>query len=505
MGVTHAQFGAQLGKQALNLSGAGQRIFGALKTYGKRLTGRSVDPLRSQQRLISDMFDDAIKFKPLRPDDVYSNSLRYDPSGQAGRVAAQKVRDTATLNFGGSGRDDSIVSALSRQNRQAGRAVNKELDAVALTRGLTGVGGVAALGGAAGAQRAMNKQAIVVPSLLGAGLGALTSPEGHRAEGAGRGAAKGVGTSLGAIAGVPLGILAAVAALKGRKLPQTLAPFRRLARLPKLPYSGKQQNAENMARTMAILGIGAPGGAVVGGGAGYAGTSALLGKPSWEGKKASVLSVLGGLTGGGLGGLAGGAGGGILGALGGGALGGAPGAGLGILAGGAAGLGAGAHVGGTIGSDIGRSFSKKKEEKPESDENAEEGEEDTNKEKEMDKYSTHDIVKNASAVLAQMRKNAADPRMYNADSASASPPMSGVAGAMKRVGDTSAKMPTAGVGVVPKMVGQNIGAAAPAVQAAGNKMVAGEKKLAPQATGGVPMFGILPGLAGNLGRFLGGK
>jgi hypothetical protein len=36
-------------------------------------------------------------------------------------------------------------------------------------------------------------------------------------------------------------------------------------------------------------------------------------------------------------------------------------------------------------------------------------------------------------------------------------------------------------------------------------MVAGEKKLAPQATGGVPMFGMMPGLAGNLGRFLGGK
>jgi len=119
--------------------------------------------------------------------------------------------------------------------------------------------------------------------------------------------------------------------------------------------------------------------------------------------------------------------------------------------------------------------------------------------------STHDIVKNASVVLAQLRKNAADPRMYSVDPAPTPQPMTGVAGAMKRVGDTSAKMPIAGVGVVPKMVGQNIGAMAPAVQAAGNKLVAAEKNFGRQATGGVPMFGIMPTLAGLHGRFLGGK
>lgn len=233
-------------------------------------------------------------------------------------------------------------------------------------------------------------------------------------------------------------------------------------------------------------------------------------------KKASVLSVLGGLAGGGLGGLAGGAGGGILGALGGGALGGGPGAGLGLLAGGAAGLGAGAHMGGNIGASIGAGFSKKKE-KPKSDEKEEKSEE------KSEDSGDEEVKESAARVLAQLQKNADLPlrnmaghvaRGVGAAAEKAGPaygygakpqPMTGVAGAMQRVGDTSAKMPTAGVGVVPKMVGQNIGAMAPAVQAAGNKLVAGEKKLAPQATGGISMFGMLPGLAGNLGRNLGGK
>jgi len=116
-------------------------------------------------------------------------------------------------------------------------------------------------------------------------------------------------------------------------------------------------------------------------------------------KKASVLSVLGGLTGGGLGGLAGGAGGGILGALGGGALGGGPGAGLGLLAGGAAGLGAGAHMGGNIGANIGASFSKKKE-RPESEEKEEKSEE------KSEDSGDEEVKKSAAAVLEQLQKNA---------------------------------------------------------------------------------------------------
>lgn len=116
-------------------------------------------------------------------------------------------------------------------------------------------------------------------------------------------------------------------------------------------------------------------------------------------KKASVLSVLGGLAGGGLGGLAGGAGGGILGALGGGALGGGPGAGLGLLAGGAAGLGAGAHMGGNIGASIGAGFSKKKE-KPESEEKEEKSEE------KSESSGDEEVKESAARVLAQLQKNA---------------------------------------------------------------------------------------------------
>lgn len=119
-------------------------------------------------------------------------------------------------------------------------------------------------------------------------------------------------------------------------------------------------------------------------------------------KQSSVLSVLGGLAGGGLGGLAGGAGGGILGALGGGALGGGPGAGLGLLAGGAAGLGAGAHMGGNIGANIGASFSKKKDQ-PASEENEEEESEEN-----AEDSGDEEVKKSAAAVLAQLRKNAGD-------------------------------------------------------------------------------------------------
>jgi hypothetical protein len=347
----------------------------------------------------------------------------------------------------------------------------------------------------------MGKQAFLGPGLLGAGIGAATSPAGHRMEGASRGAVKATGTSLGAVAGVPAGVLTALMLLKGKKLP-------RIPGRGPIPYPMGRRSAENLARLYAAVGVGAPAGAAVGGGAGYAGTSALLGKPSWEkkeagvassalnsvrkglgaaaktlasddvfypavagtvgaggalaaseayralktpaakppaavnktlprkpivggldrdglsplqqmtaplmriltgtpdvprygavNKQASVLSVLGGLTGGGLGGLAGGAGGGILGALGGGALGGGPGAGLGLLAGGAAGLGAGAHMGGNIGANIGASFSKKKE-KPESEEKEEKSEE------KSEDSGDEEVKKSAAAVLAQLQNNA---------------------------------------------------------------------------------------------------
>jgi hypothetical protein len=261
-----------------------------------------------------------------------------------------------------------------------------------------------------------HKQAtVILPSMgLGAGLGAVTAPAGHRMEGAGRGAAKGTGTGVGATVGAPAGALGALAlSLMNPRVGKTLfgpssrqlgTYLRQLARTGKLtkvlrPGHMKPENKLQLANT--LLGGGAAG-AAGGGGLGYASTSAMLGKPSWEKKEASVLSVLGGLAGGGLGGLAGGAGGGILGALGGGALGGGPGAGLGLLAGGAAGLGAGAHMGGNIGTSIGAGFSKKKE-KPESAEKEEKSEE------KSENTDDEDVKKSAAVVLAQLQKNSAAP------------------------------------------------------------------------------------------------
>lgn len=111
-------------------------------------------------------------------------------------------------------------------------------------------------------------------------------------------------------------------------------------------------------------------------------------------KQSSLLSVLGGLAGGGLGGVAGAAGGGLLGALGGGAMAGHRGAGIGLLSGGAAGLGAGAHMGGNIGANIGASFDKKKK-KPESDKDKKEDNADDDKE----------VKEAAAVVLAQLKRN----------------------------------------------------------------------------------------------------
>ena len=238
--------------------------------------------------------------------------------------------------------------------------------------------------------KTMGKQAFLGPGLIGAGLGAVTSPEGHRMEGAGRGAAKATGTSLGAVAGIPAGILAAMMLMKGKRLPVPRGGIK----IPRR-FDMNQRNRENLGKLVAAVGMGAPAGAAVGGGAGYAGTSAILGKPSWEQPKtASLLSSLGGGLGAGVGGLAGGVGGGLMGALTGGALGGGPGAGIGLLSGGALGLGAGAHLGGNIGASIGK---KKKDDEPK-----EESDEKEDKSDEGDE----DVKKSAAAVLAQLQKNA---------------------------------------------------------------------------------------------------
>ena len=218
--------------------------------------------------------------------------------------------------------------------------------------------------------KTMGKQAFLGPGLLGAGMGAMTSPEGHRMEGAGRGAVKATGTTLGAAAGIPAGILAALMLIKGKKMPRIPGGVGARA--------WARRGARNMANMSTAVGVGAPAGAAVGGGAGYAGTSAFLGKPSWEKKEASVLSTIGGGLGAGVGGLAGLTGGGLLGALTGGAMGGAHGAGLGLLGGGALGLGAGAHLGGNIGASIGKKKKEKpaeKDEKPEAEEKDDKGDE----------------------------------------------------------------------------------------------------------------------------------
>ena len=254
---------------------------------------------------------------------------------------------------------------------------------------------------------------------IGAGVGALTSPSGHRMEGAGRGAAIGAGTGVGMGVGGAAGAIGAAAlgllnpragkALFGPNKAQLVEAMKRfLARGGRtMMRSGKKVPIRGSGRmspyTDAMLRNattrGGVAGLVAGGLGGGALSESALGAPSWEKKEASVLSVLGGLAGGGLGGLAGGAGGGILGALGGGALGGGPGAGLGLLAGGAAGLGAGAHMGGNIGASIGAGFSKKKE-KPESDEKEEKSEE------KSEDSGDEEVKKSAAAVLAQLQKNA---------------------------------------------------------------------------------------------------
>jgi len=128
----------------------------------------------------------------------------------------------------------------------------------------------------------MGKQALFGP--IGAGLGVITSPEGHRMEGAARGAVKGTGAGLGALAGTPLGVLAMSLLLKGRgrKIPLSGAanPMRR-----PMPFTQNQVNRQNLGRALATLGLGVPAGATVGGVGGYAATSAVLGKPSWESTK----------------------------------------------------------------------------------------------------------------------------------------------------------------------------------------------------------------------------
>lgn len=119
---------------------------------------------------------------------------------------------------------------------------------------------------------------------LGAGLGAVTSPEGHRTEGAYRGAAKGSGTAVGGLLGMPLGVLAAAALMKGKNLRPTA---RMMAQRP-MRRDMNARNIQGLSRLFAAVGLGVPVGGVAGGTAGYAATSAGLGKPSWEQKTSAA-------------------------------------------------------------------------------------------------------------------------------------------------------------------------------------------------------------------------
>ena len=118
---------------------------------------------------------------------------------------------------------------------------------------------------------------------VGAGLGAVTSPAGHRTEGAYRGAAKGTGTAVGSLLGMPLGVIATAMLMKGKNLRPSMAG-RAGAGTARRPFrmDMNARNAESFRRMVAALGIGVPTGGVAGGTAGYAATSAGLGKPSWE-------------------------------------------------------------------------------------------------------------------------------------------------------------------------------------------------------------------------------
>ena len=121
---------------------------------------------------------------------------------------------------------------------------------------------------------------------VGAGLGAATSPEGHRTEGAYRGAMKGTGTAVGGLLGMPLGVIAASLLMKGKNLRPAMAGAARAgtARRP-LRMDMNARNAQSLGRMIAALSVGVPVGGVAGGTAGYAATSAGLGKPSWDSAK----------------------------------------------------------------------------------------------------------------------------------------------------------------------------------------------------------------------------
>lgn len=123
-------------------------------------------------------------------------------------------------------------------------------------------------------EQQMRKQsAFFLPTAgVGGALGAVTSPAGHRIEGAGRGAIKGTATAAGGMAGVPIGMLLALALTRGKYKPR--------------PPRGMGPTPAMMKPLMNSLVYGGVPGGAAGAVGGYAAANSALGKPSWEKKTA---------------------------------------------------------------------------------------------------------------------------------------------------------------------------------------------------------------------------
>jgi hypothetical protein len=123
-------------------------------------------------------------------------------------------------------------------------------------------------------EQQMRKQsAFFLPAAgVGGALGAVTSPAGHRVEGAGRGAVKGTAAAGGAALGLPIGTLLALMATRGKFKPR--------------PTRGMGPSPQAIKHLMTSLVYGGTPGAAAGGVGGFMAANSALGKPSWEKKTA---------------------------------------------------------------------------------------------------------------------------------------------------------------------------------------------------------------------------
>lgn len=152
--------------------------------------------------------------------------------------------------------------------------------------------------------------AVVLPAAgIGAGLGVLTGPPGHRVESAGRGALKGTGTGVGMLGGFPVGALAALGlsaaspragkALFGPSKNQLARYIKFLASKGKLHGELRSKfkrpgyiSPEKKLRTINTVVGGGLAGSAAGGAAGYSAADALLGDASWENKQANLFTQM---------------------------------------------------------------------------------------------------------------------------------------------------------------------------------------------------------------------